>query len=83
MQKKPEIVEFRITAEDKIGLIKDISSIISRSHINIQNLNTVDIGRQSIIKIHCGINKEKAEKLILKLKKIKEIKEIGYKILKS
>ena len=81
MQKKPDVVEFRITAEDKIGLIKDISLIISRSHINIQNLNTVDIGRQSIIKIHCEINKEKAEKLVLKLKKIKEIKEIGYKII--
>jgi len=81
MQKKPDVVEFRITAEDKIGLIKDVSSIISRSHINIQNLNTVDIGRQSIIKIHCEINKEKAEKLILKLKKIKEIKEISYKII--
>ena len=81
MQKKPDVVEFKIIAEDKIGLIKDVSSIISRSHINIQNLNTTDIGRQSIIKIHCEINKEKAEKLVLKLKKIKEIKEIGYKII--
>ena len=81
MQKKPDVVEFKIIAEDKIGLIKDVSSIISRSHINIQNLNTTDIGRQSIIKIHCEINKEKAEKLVLKLKKIKEIKEISYKLI--
>ncbi len=78
---KHDVIEFKMVIQDRMGLIKDISSIFSRNHINIQTLNTADVAGQSIIKIRCGINKEKAEKIILKLKKIKEIKEIGYKII--
>ena len=32
--------ELKLIVEDKIGLIKDISSIISKNHINIKNINT-------------------------------------------
>ena len=75
------MAELKLVVEDKIGLIKDISSIISKNHINIKNINTSTNKGQNIIKILCGIDKEKAEKLILKLKKLKEIKEISYKII--
>ncbi|MBI4993452.1 bifunctional (p)ppGpp synthetase/guanosine-3',5'-bis(diphosphate) 3'-pyrophosphohydrolase [Candidatus Wolfebacteria bacterium] len=78
---KKEIAEFKITAIDRIGLLKDISSIFSRNRINIQTTNTNLIGQHRLIKIKCEADKEKSEKLILKLKKIKEIKEINYKII--
>lgn len=74
------IAELKLVVEDKIGLLKDISSIISKNHINIKNINTLMNKGQNIIKIRCEADKEKAEKLILKLKKIKEIKEISYRL---
>lgn len=73
-------VEIKMIVTDRIGLLKDITSIFSQNHINIKAVNTApyDISRH-IIKIQCEVNKEKIEKLIVKLKKIKEVKEINYK----
>ena len=78
---KEKIIEFKMTVLDRIGLLKDISSIISKNHINIDSSHSETSGGFHIIKIRCETNnKEKAEKLILKLKKIKEIKEINYRL---
>jgi GTP pyrophosphokinase len=79
MRGKSDIFEFKIIAEDRVGLIKDISSVISRSHINIQNLNTADVAEQSIIRARCEIDNEKVGKLALKLKKVKGVKEISFR----
>lgn len=73
--------EIKITTDDRIGLLKDISSIFSNSRINIQTTNVLSSGKYKIIRIRCEANKEKIEKIILKLKKIKEVKEINYKII--
>lgn len=78
---KEKIIEFKMTVIDRIGLLKDISSIISKNHINIHSSHSETSGNFHIIKIRCETDKEKAEKLILKLKKIKEIKEINYKLI--
>ncbi|KKQ23059.1 hypothetical protein A2999_01845 [Candidatus Wolfebacteria bacterium RIFCSPLOWO2_01_FULL_38_11] len=81
--KSAPVFEFKIVALDRIGLLKDISSIFYRSHINIQSTNTSSSGNYRTIKIRCEIDKEKAAKVVLKLKEsIKEIKEVGYKIMK-
>lgn len=80
--KKPTKMEFRVVAEDRIGLLKDLSEIFSRSHINILELDAKDTGRLPIIKIVCpALVKEKAEKLLIKIKTIKEIKETGFRFL--
>lgn len=79
-KKLPNMAEIKIISDDRIGLLKDISSVFSRNHINIQTTNTSMSDKYKIIKILCEANKEKTEKLILKLKKIKEIKEISYRI---
>lgn len=74
--------EFRITAVNRIGLIKDISGLISRSHVGISSINSSagSHGEFHVIKIICDLSDpEKVHKLILKLKEIKEIKEIEYK----
>lgn len=81
--KKARQAELKITAEDRIGLLRDISDIISRSHINIAGHHSVP-NRQAmtVIKIVCDSdNKEKIEKLVLKIKKIKAVKEIGYRLI--
>lgn len=74
--------ELQITAIDRVGLLKDISAVVSRSHVNIVRVNVPQISHFPVIKIRCALNdKEKTEKLILKLKKIKGVKEISYKLI--
>ena len=81
-KKQPTKIEFKLVVEDKVGLLKDISVIIARSHVNIQTLNTQQNGKFPTIKINTNvIAKDKAEKLMLKLKKLKSIKEISYKLI--
>lgn len=73
--------ELQITATDRVGLLKDISTVVSRSHVNIVKVNIPQTSHFPVIKIRCALNdKEKIEKLILKLKKIKEVREISYKL---
>ena len=78
----PKQVKLRISAEDKITLLEDISSIISRSHINIVSIDSQreERGKFCIIKVLCNTDDpNKVQKLMLKLKSLKEIKEIEYK----
>ena len=73
--------EFKITVADRIGILKDISSAISRSHINIVKISMPETGHFPDLRIRCDLNdKKKIEKLILRLKKIKGVKEINYKL---
>ncbi|MBI4991813.1 MAG: bifunctional (p)ppGpp synthetase/guanosine-3',5'-bis(diphosphate) 3'-pyrophosphohydrolase [Candidatus Harrisonbacteria bacterium] len=81
-KREPKEVELKIVVEDRVGLLKDVTVIISRSHINIIAINTITNAKFPILKIRCDItNKEKIEKLLVKLKKLKEIKEIGYQLI--
>jgi len=81
--KEPTKTELRIAVKDRIGLLKDITAIIARSHVNIVGLETLNPTSQfPIDKITCATTeKEKIEKLILKIKKIKEVREVSYKII--
>lgn len=80
----PSRTELRITTEDRLGLIKDISSVITRSHVNILSFHTPKApggSRFSSHKVECGTaDRQKIEKLVLKLKNISGVKEVGYKI---
>jgi len=74
--------ELKITAEDRVGLIKDVSSIIARSHVNIISLNSSSRGRGNfhLVKVRCDTgDKDKIWKIILKLKTLKGVKEIDYR----
>lgn len=84
LRQVPSKSEFTVVVQNRIGLIKDISTVIARSHINILSINTLNqpSSHFTTIKIQCGItDKSKIERLILKLKDLKEIKEINYKII--
>ncbi len=73
--------EFKITVADRIGILKDITSVISRSHINIVKVSVPETGHFPNLRIRCNLSdKEKIQKLILKLRKIKGVKEISYKM---
>ncbi len=74
--------EIKLAVKDRIGLIKDISNLISAKKINIVSLNT-DIKSKTLpalISISLNLkSKNKLQELVLELKKIKGIKEINYK----
>ncbi len=84
MDHEPQRTEFRVVVEDRTGLIKDVSAAIARSHISITHLETnVSPGsRFPVDKVVCDITeKQKIEKLILKLKQIKGVREITYRLI--
>ena len=82
VKREPKETELKITVEDRVGLLKDITAILSRSHVNIIAINTITNARFPTLRIHCDLTaKDKIEKLLLKLKKLKEIKEISYQLL--
>ncbi|MDI6717682.1 MAG: RelA/SpoT family protein [Patescibacteria group bacterium] len=79
---RPPQTELRVVVNDRVGLIKDISAAISRSHINITNINLIKTSGLPVIKIACDIgDKEKAEKLLVKIKNIKGVREVSYKLI--
>ncbi|MFH0890617.1 MAG: RelA/SpoT family protein [Candidatus Liptonbacteria bacterium] len=80
----PARVEFRIIAKNRIGLLKDVSGIFSQSHFNILNINTPEQPNSGFytIKIQTDPTEtRKIEKTIIKIKKIKEVQEVGYQII--
>ncbi len=76
--------ELRITSEDSIGVLKDITAVISRSHLNILQIHSGSErnGRFHVLKITIDTaDRDKISKLLVKLKGIREIKEIEYRLL--
>ncbi len=76
--------ELKMTVRDRLGLLKDIANVITRSHVNILNLAADDSGRAQfpVVRVQCDtVDKKKLEGLILKLNKLKEMQEIGYRLL--
>ncbi len=73
--------ELKIVVEDRIGILNDITKIIARSHINIMSHQSQFAVKNKFktVKIVCNlINKDKLEKLIIKLKEIKGVKSIEH-----
>ncbi|KKW46826.1 MAG: hypothetical protein A3A43_03415 [Candidatus Liptonbacteria bacterium RIFCSPLOWO2_01_FULL_56_20] len=80
----PSKAELKIVAQNRIGLLKDVSATITQSHVNILDAHTGSqpSGNSSMIKIHCETaDRKKIEKLVLKLKKIRGVKQISYQLL--
>ena len=76
-------VELRLTIKDRIGLLKDVSEIIARERISMKHIASETKNRlYPAIAIHINTRSKPAlEKLIVKLKKIKGVEEIGYRLL--
>jgi len=76
--------ELKIAVEDRFGLIKDISSVIARSHLNILAFHSDNAkgSRYPFDKIEIQTaDRAKIEKLIVKLKNVQGVKEISYKLI--
>ncbi len=80
--KRERLAEIKILAEDKVNLIKNISDIIAQTKTNIKEIHSNPNGHFAQIKIKINFdNKEKTEKILIKLKNIKVIKEISYRLI--
>ncbi|MBI1838969.1 MAG: bifunctional (p)ppGpp synthetase/guanosine-3',5'-bis(diphosphate) 3'-pyrophosphohydrolase [Candidatus Colwellbacteria bacterium] len=82
LEEKKKIIELKITADDRMGVFKDVAGVISRSHVKIISINSVPRGHGKFhaMRIKCDTDdKGKILKIILKLKSIKEIEEIDYR----
>lgn len=80
---KPKRTELKILCADRIGLIKDVTSVISRSHVSIININSnpESHGDSHIIKVVCDMSDiERIIKIIGKLRDLDSVKEVEYKI---
>ena len=76
-------VEMKISCQDRVGLVKDVSEEIQKLKINIESLNTVANHKHdpAIITITSTIKERNLiEKLATKLKQIKNVYEVNYKI---
>ncbi len=79
----PTHAELKMTVEDRVGLIKDISGSIAQLHIAIISFHTEPVveKRLHINKIDIqSTDKKKIEKLIAKLRGVKGVKEVGYRL---
>ncbi len=80
---EPKFTDFRLAVANRDGLFNEISNLISRSHGNILTLNAQSSSgnqKYTLLKIRCAVlAKDKSEKMLEKLKALKEIKEISYK----
>ncbi len=76
--------ELKIFAEDRLGLLKDITTIISRSHINITHHNSINNVNERFhtIKIGCATtDSKKIEKIIGKIKTLAGIKSVDCRLI--
>lgn len=81
-QRAPSKTELRLTAENRIGLLKDISTIVARSHLNILSMHSPSQpgSRFSAVKIQCETtDRAKIEKLVIKLKNLRGVRQINYR----
>jgi len=71
--------ELKLIAEDRIGLLHDVTNVIARSHINIVSHQSGFSNKFKVMKLVCNVtDKNKIEKLITKIKTIKGVRSIEH-----
>lgn len=77
-----EIVELRLSVHDRVGLLRDISLVFARQKINMKSVTTETKNRAyPMVVIHMTLKQRTdLEKLLIKLKEVKGVMEVSYKI---
>jgi transcriptional regulator of aromatic amino acid metabolism len=80
---KPESGRFHIITSDRIGLLKDITTVLANAKINISSLESPPLAASTqlpVTIIGCAhVDKPKLEKILIRLRKIRGVKEVNYK----
>jgi len=81
--RRGEITEMHITARDRIGLLRDISHIFARNKINIRsNVSGPKNQLWASFTIQATFkNRTELERLMVRLREIKGVNEVGYRLL--
>lgn len=75
-------IEFKIVNKDRPGYLKDITSVFAELKINITHLTSQTESKMALatVTLRCEtLDKNKIEKLLVRLKKITDTKEVSYK----
>jgi GTP pyrophosphokinase len=76
-KKEPQTTEIKLTVKDRVGLLNELTALITRSHAHVQSVSA----KLPVIKINCNLlPKEKADKLVEKIKKIREVRDASYRL---
>ena len=72
-----------MTARDRVGLLRDITHILARHKISMHNVTTESKNRMHpFIKLQAAFkSRTELEKIMVKLKEVKGVEEVGYKFL--
>lgn len=78
-----ETVELRLTVQDRVGLIRDVSHVLTREKINMKSVVTDNKHRAwPLLLIQATFkNRKDLERVMVKLKEVKGVEEVGYKLL--
>ena len=78
-----QIVELRIVARDRVGLLNDLTSVIREFKISIRDHKTETEHRSfPLILLTCAIkSSDELRKLVTKLKSVKGVEEVNHRIL--
>ncbi len=80
-EKKEQEVQFRITVKDRVGLIQDISKVFASAKININDFTTETRGDYPVIALSCKLkDPQKANELALKIRSIKNVEAVSFKL---
>lgn len=82
--RRPTHCALKIVVEDRVGLIQEISTVIAQNHMNIVSFHADNPKGSRYPADHVEIqstDEAKIKKLIVKIKRIKGVKEISYKLI--
>ena len=78
-----ETIELRLTVQNRIGLLRDVTNVLAKQKINVKSVTT-DTKHRSwpVIIIQAPFkNRKELEQTMVKLKTVKGTEEVGYKLL--
>ena len=81
--KPPARAELKITVEDRVGLIKDISGVVAQSRIAILSFHTESTkgGKLHLNKVEIQTaDKKKIDKIVARMKGVSGVKEVSYRV---
>jgi GTP pyrophosphokinase len=78
----PKKTEYKITCLARVGMLKDITSVLSRNHVIITSIHSVENEKYPHFRIVTDINsRDRAEQVLVKLRKLPDIKELSCKLI--
>lgn len=79
-----DTVEFRVSAKDRVGLMKDIASAVAGLKISMREITTEHQNRlYPLIIIRAPVkDRRQIERLMIKLKSIRGVEEVGHKVVR-